>query len=51
MLEFLGANVLDDKPFVVTPYLENGNVRVYIENHPHCDRLKIVYEYLVIFFH
>ena len=40
--EFLGANILDHKPFIVTPYLENGNVRVYIESNPDCSRLKIV---------
>jgi hypothetical protein len=40
--EFLGANVLDNRPFIVTPYLENGNVRLYIQNYPGCDRLKIV---------
>jgi len=48
MLEFLGANLLDDKPFIVTPYLENGNARVFIENHPECNRLKIVCDKLMI---
>jgi hypothetical protein len=40
--EFLGANVLDTRPFIVTPLLVNGNVRMYLQTHPECDRLKIV---------
>ena len=41
-LEFLGANEFDDRPFVVMPYLENGNARDYVRSHPECDRLRIV---------
>jgi hypothetical protein len=41
-LEFLGANVLDDDPFIVMPFLKNGNVRNYILNNPTCNRHKIV---------
>jgi hypothetical protein len=41
-LEFLGANVLDDKPFIVMPYMKNGNVRQYLKLHPTYDRLKLV---------
>jgi hypothetical protein len=40
--EFLGANTLDDKPFIVMPFLKNGNARQYIEANPKCDRQKIV---------
>ena len=40
--EFLGANVLDGKPFIVMPFLKNGNARDYIDNNPDCDRPKIV---------
>lgn len=40
--EFLGANVLDNKPFIVTPLMNNGNARIYIQQHPDCDRLTIV---------
>ncbi|KAF7982500.1 hypothetical protein HWV62_28092 [Athelia sp. TMB] len=40
--EFLGANVLDERPFIVMPYLQNGNVKVYLRAHPGCNRLKIV---------
>ena len=40
--EFLGANVLDERPFIVTPYLTNGNARTYIQNNSDCDRQKIV---------
>ena len=41
-VEFLGANILDDKPFIVMPYIKNGNVRDYIKVHPDCNRVKIV---------
>jgi hypothetical protein len=40
--EFLGANVLDNKPFIVTPLMANGNARNYIHHRPDCDRLTIV---------
>ena len=40
--EFLGANVLDEQPFIVMPYLANGNARDCLITHPECDRLKIV---------
>ena len=39
---FLGANVLDDQPFIVMPYFKNGNVRDYLVKHPDSDRLQIV---------
>jgi hypothetical protein len=41
-VEFLGANVLDEKPFIVMPYLANGNARDYLQEHPNADRLQIV---------
>jgi len=42
LAEFLGANIVDDKPFTVMPYLKNGNVRTYLRDHPDSDRLQIV---------
>lgn len=42
ILEFLGANVLDDRPFIVMPYLKNGNARQYIVAYPECDLLPLV---------
>ena len=42
LIEFLGANILDDKPFIVMPFLKNGNARDYIYEHPECNRAKIV---------
>ena len=42
LVEFLGANVLDEKPFIVMPYLANGNARDYLQEHPNTDRLQIV---------
>ena len=42
LVEFLGANVLDEKPFIVMPYLANGNVQNYLQEHPNADRLQIV---------
>jgi hypothetical protein len=41
-VEFLGANILDDKPFIVMPYLKNGNARDYLQEHPDGNRLQIV---------
>ena len=41
-LEFLGANILDKRPFIVIPYLRNGNSRDYLEQHPNGDRMQIV---------
>jgi hypothetical protein len=41
-VEFLGANILDDKPFILMPYLKNGNARDYLNEHPDGDRLNIV---------
>lgn len=42
LVEFLGANILDEKPFIVMPYLKNGNSRDYLQEHPNSDRLQIV---------
>jgi hypothetical protein len=42
LAEFLGANILDNKPFIVTPLMDNGNAQIYIQNHPDCDRLTMV---------
>ena len=47
-LEFLGANTLNNKPFIVTPLISNGNARVYIQNYPGCDRLTIVRSDLLV---
>jgi len=41
VLQFLGANELDDKPFIVMPYLKNGNAHDYVQSHPDCERLRI----------
>jgi hypothetical protein len=46
--EFLGANELDDRPFIVMPYLKNGNARDYIQNNPECDLLQIVQAFFFI---
>ena len=40
--EFLGANVFDDRPFIVMPFLKNGNARDYVHTHPDCNRVLIV---------
>jgi len=44
VLQFLGANILDEKPFIVMPYLKNGNARHYLQEHPDSDRLQILYD-------
>jgi serine/threonine protein kinase len=40
--EFLGANVFDDRPFIVMTYMKNGNARDYVHQHPDCNCLEIV---------
>jgi serine/threonine protein kinase len=42
IIEFLGANVLDEKPFIVMPLLKNGNARDYVSAHPYFDILRLV---------
>ncbi|KAK2462745.1 hypothetical protein APHAL10511_005263 [Amanita phalloides] len=44
VLQFLGANILDGRPFIVMPYHKHGNVRDYITGNPECDRLQILYD-------
>ncbi|KAK2464437.1 hypothetical protein APHAL10511_003585 [Amanita phalloides] len=44
VLQFLGANVLDGRPFIVMPYHKHGNVRDFITGNPACDRLQILYD-------
>jgi|ERR1700722_398319 len=46
LTEFLGANIFDDRPFIVMPFLRNGNARDYVYNHPNCDRMMIVRQIL-----
>ncbi len=40
--EFLGANILDSRPFIVMPFIKNGNAQEYILRHPECNRLELV---------
>ncbi|KIM77037.1 hypothetical protein PILCRDRAFT_12392 [Piloderma croceum F 1598] len=42
ILQFLGANVLDNISFIVMPYLQNGNAHNYLNEHPNGDRLQIL---------
>ncbi|KZP31913.1 kinase-like protein [Athelia psychrophila] len=44
ILPFLGANVWGDRPFIVMPYLKNGNARDYIQNYPECNRAAILHQ-------
>jgi serine/threonine protein kinase len=41
-LEFLGGNTLDDSPFIVMPFMKNGNATDYIEMNPQFNRFKMV---------
>lgn len=34
--------MLDDRPFIVMPYMKNGNARDYLRNHQDFDRVKLV---------
>jgi len=40
--EFLGANNMDEDPFLVTPYVPKGNLSQYIKMYPNCNKTKIV---------
>jgi serine/threonine protein kinase len=42
LAEFLGANTLDDRPFIVMPYMKNGNARQYITTCLECNHLRLV---------
>jgi hypothetical protein len=42
LVEFLGANHMDNDPFLVTPYIQKGNVSQYIQMYPNCNKIKIV---------
>lgn len=44
VLQFLGANILDDTPFIMMPLLRNGNARNYVQSHPSCNRIKILHD-------
>lgn len=44
ILQFLGANILDERPFIVMPLLKNGNCRDYLKQYPNGDRLQILYD-------
>ena len=36
------ANILDERPFIVMPYMRNRNFRDHLQWHPNRDRLQIV---------
>ncbi|CAA7270611.1 unnamed protein product [Cyclocybe aegerita] len=44
ILQFLGANILNEEPFIVMPLIKNGNARDYIDEHPECDCLKLIHQ-------
>ncbi|KZP25836.1 kinase-like protein [Athelia psychrophila] len=44
ILQFLGANVWGDKPFIVMPYMRNGNAREYLVGHPNSNRAEILHQ-------
>ncbi|KZP21681.1 kinase-like protein [Athelia psychrophila] len=44
VLEFLAANVSDEKPFIVMPYMKNGNAREYLKSHRTCNRVKLLHD-------
>jgi hypothetical protein len=41
-IEFIGANVLDQHPFIVMPLLKNGNARDYVPAHRDFDIIRLV---------
>jgi hypothetical protein len=33
---------MDDKPFIIMPFVKHGNVRDYVRANQKCDRVRIV---------
>ncbi|KZP08700.1 kinase-like protein [Athelia psychrophila] len=44
IISFLGANVWGNRPFIVMPYLKNGNARDYIQKYPERNRAAILHQ-------
>ncbi|KAJ7080451.1 WD40-repeat-containing domain protein [Mycena epipterygia] len=42
VLPFLGANHLDDRPFIVMPYMRHGNAREFLQKNPNHTPLPIL---------
>ncbi|KAF7973138.1 hypothetical protein HWV62_16188 [Athelia sp. TMB] len=42
ILQFLGANIWDKRPFIMTPHLKNGNARDYLEGRENCNRIALI---------
>ncbi|KAJ7111223.1 kinase-like domain-containing protein [Mycena epipterygia] len=42
VLPFLGANHLDNRPFIVMPYMKHGNACEFLQNHPNHTPLPIL---------
>lgn len=44
VVQFFGGSTVDDPPFLIMPFLRNGNVRRYLMKHPQANRLKLASE-------
>ncbi|KAF9530207.1 kinase-like domain-containing protein [Crepidotus variabilis] len=44
ILQFLGANILDNDPFIVMPFIKNGNARSYLIENFLSDRTKLAHQ-------
>ena len=44
MLQFFGGSTVDEPPFLIMPFLRNGNVRRFLIKHPDANRLKLASE-------
>lgn len=45
VLQFLGANVLDENPFIVMPLLKNGDSRNFVRTYPNFNLLRLVCQF------
>ncbi|KAJ3336756.1 hypothetical protein HDU93_002266 [Gonapodya sp. JEL0774] len=44
ILPLFGANLLAAPPFMVSPYIRNGNLISYLRSHPRADRVELMFD-------
>jgi serine/threonine protein kinase len=42
VLQFYGASLATDAPFIVSRYMKNGNLTVYLRQQPNANRVQLV---------
>ncbi|KAJ3328791.1 Leucine-rich repeat serine/threonine-protein kinase 2 [Gonapodya sp. JEL0774] len=44
ILPLFGANLIAQPPFMISPYMRNGNLITYLTNHSNADRVDLLYD-------